>query len=172
MRMNLLPQDVVVMLKLAVAREPWSYESLAHDLGLSASMVHSAVRRAGAAGLYDSHRRRPRAEALLEFLVHGVRYAFPATEGGETRGLPTAGDAPVLSARFGPSGALPRVWAHPEGRGRGIALSPLHKTAPDAALRDEGLYAALALVDALRVGRARERELARDELEKLLRDHA
>ncbi|MGE4553352.1 MAG: hypothetical protein AB7D57_09575 [Desulfovibrionaceae bacterium] len=170
--MNSLPQDVVVMLKLAVDPASWSYESLAHDLGLSASMVHSAVRRARAAGLYDPSRRRPMLEALLEFLVHGVRYAFPAVEGGETRGVPTAGDAPVLASKFAPSGALPRVWPHPEGRVRGIALGPLHKSAPGAALRDERLYAALALVDAVRMGRARERGLAEGLLRELLHGNA
>ena len=37
---------------------------------------------------------------------------------------------------------------------------PLYPTVPEAALRDEKLYELLALVDALRVGRVREREIA------------
>ena len=52
------------------------------------------------------------------------------------------------------------VWAHPEGRAKGPTLSPLYRTAPDAALADPALHRLLALLDALRTGRARERSLA------------
>jgi hypothetical protein len=41
---------------------------------------------------------------------------------------------------------------------------------PEAALRDPALYEKLALVDALRDGRVRERKLAEQELKKLLRN--
>jgi hypothetical protein len=37
-------------------------------------------------------------------------------------------------------------------------VQPLYKTAPLAARRDADLYEILALVDAIRVGRARERQ--------------
>jgi len=47
------------------------------------------------------------------------------------------------------------VWPWPDGDTRGIALEPLDKTAPIAALRDPVLYEFLALVDAIRDGRAR-----------------
>jgi hypothetical protein len=47
---------------------------------------------------------------------------------------------------------------------RGIAFSPLYKNAPQAALRDPKLYELLALVDAIREGRSREREIAIREL--------
>jgi hypothetical protein len=39
-------------------------------------------------------------------------------------------------------------------------LAPLYPTVPEAALRDERLYALLALFDGLRSGQARERNLA------------
>jgi len=49
-----------------------------------------------------------------------------------------------------------RQYGHgPNGDTRGIALEPLYKTAPIAALRDPVLYEFLALVDAIRDGRAR-----------------
>ena len=43
---------------------------------------------------------------------------------------------------------------------RGIALIPLYPSAPAAALRSPALYENLALFDALRMGNARERNLA------------
>ena len=45
-------------------------------------------------------------------------------------------------------------------RACGVAVSPLYKSAPEAAQRDPQLYAALAYVDAIRLGRARERQVA------------
>jgi hypothetical protein len=64
---------------------------------------------------------------------------------------------------------LPVVWPHPEGTIRGESLEPLYPTAVDAALRDPALYECLALVDALRIGRARERDLAGQLLRQRLR---
>ncbi len=47
---------------------------------------------------------------------------------------------------------------------RGHSILPLYPSVPEAALKDEKLYELLALVDALRIGRAREKELAVVEL--------
>lgn len=55
---------------------------------------------------------------------------------------------------------LPPVWPHPDGPVRGLALAPLYPSLPLAAAGDAELYALLALFDALRIGRAREREIA------------
>jgi hypothetical protein len=63
----------------------------------------------------------------------------------------------------------PLVWPHPEGEVRGESIEPLYPSAVDAARRDSRLYECLALVDALRVGRAREKKLAIDQLTKRLR---
>jgi hypothetical protein len=48
----------------------------------------------------------------------------------------------------------------------------LHKQAPKAALRDPALYEMLALVDAVRGDRVRERKLAVEELTRRLHGHA
>jgi len=47
---------------------------------------------------------------------------------------------------------------------RGSEVKPLYRSAPRAASRDEQLYQMLAVVDALRTGRARERRLAEEAL--------
>jgi hypothetical protein len=52
---------------------------------------------------------------------------------------------------------------------QGQALSPLYPGAPEASLEDAKLYALLALADALRVGRTRERNEAAKELAKRLK---
>lgn len=164
----LKPQDVLVALRLATApTEDRTFPKLAAALNMSASEVHAAVKRAVASGLVDASTRTVRKAALLEFLVHGLRYVFPPEWKGVTRGVPTSYAAPPLRDRFS-VGELPPVWPHAEGKSRGEALVPLYKSAPDAALRDPELYEWLALVDALRAGRARERKMAADELQRRL----
>ncbi|MEG7523780.1 MAG: hypothetical protein M3H12_11860 [Chromatiales bacterium] len=53
-----------------------------------------------------------------------------------------------------------------------MEFSPLYKSAPGAAKRDPALYELLVLVDAIRGGRARERELAIKELRARLEQYA
>ena len=173
--MNLLPQDVLMMMKLTLsAPDNWTYDKVAYELGMSPSMAHSAVKRATQARLFDSHRKRPRRKALAEFLVHGVKYAYPPDIGTVTRGVPTAFASPMLRNEFAYSDSVAEifVWPHPEGDVRGVELSPLYKSVPDVARRDKDLYAALGLLDAIRVGRARERALAEKLLLEILGDAA
>ena len=170
--MALKPQDIVVILKLCgygSKRPPFA--QMAADLSMSPSEVHAALKRAQAAHLIHGPdmNSRPNFSAIEEFLVHGVKYAFPAEHGGSTRGLPTSYAAAPLNRLIAAGKEPIPVWPHPEGKKRGIALAPLYKTVPDAALRDPALYQKLALVDALRDGRVRERKLAEQELKKLLR---
>ena len=164
----LKPQDVVVTLALAsVPPAERTYASLAGMLRMSASETHAAVKRATASGLVDGATRAPRRSALLEFLVHGIRFAFPAVRSGLTRGVPTSyGTAPLAGLLH--SDGPPPVWPHPEGTVRGEGLEPLYRAVPAAALANPALHELLALVDALRSGRARERKLAADELARRL----
>ena len=156
-----------MLLKLTVVGGEWSYPSLAHALGMSASEVHNAIRRASESGLMNLTTKRPNRQALVEFLVHGLRYVFPAVRGGVTRGLPTAHGAPPLKDRIAGGESVP-VWPDPEGEVRGEELRPLYKSVPAAARRDPALYELLALLDAVRAGRARERTIAIDELKRRL----
>ena len=170
--MILKPQDIVVLLKLvAIGPESWTFQRLAVELSISQSEVHAGVRRAVAARLMSDATTasgRPVREALLEFLVHGVKYAFPPERGALTRGVPTGYAAPPLNKLIVGSSDPPPVWPYAEGSVRGLAFAPLYPSVPAAALKDARLYELLALVDAIRDGRARERNLAAKELESRL----
>ena len=171
--MVLKPLDVLVVLKLGLpGATDMSYQQLGADLGLASSAAHGAVSRARRAGLLSTlpGSRAPVTGALLEFLLHGVKYCFIPDRGGVSRGIPTAYAAPVLSADIDAGDEPPPVWPYSGGTVRGISLEPLYRSAPDAALRDRALYDRLALVDAIRVGRARERRIAGERLEELLRN--
>jgi hypothetical protein len=166
----LLPQDVVVLAKLVSCggARP-GIAQLAADLLLSPSQVHASLKRLERARLADTHSGRPILRAVEEFLVHAVKYVFPAQRGELTRGLPTAYAAPPLNALVVGSGEQPPVWPDPEGEVRGVGFEPLCKSVPKAARKDPALYELLALVDALRDGRARERRIAERELSARLR---
>jgi len=159
------PKDLVVLLQLAYGQpdSPWTYASLAHALRLSPSQVHASVARAQAAGLLQGKglKGKVNREGLLNFVLHGARYAFPPVLGRVTRGFPTG----CASALF-PSSSLPkegaevRVWPSPRGDARGVSLAPLHPSVPLAALGDEALHRALVAFDGIRAGDARERQAA------------
>lgn len=164
MSMNLKPQDIVVVLKLLVSDKETSYSALAYKLSMSPSEVHAAVKRAAVAGLIDASTKEVKRKPLLEFLIHGLKYAFPPTRGTITRGLPTAHAAPPLSDRLSGKDDLPPVWPCADGTVRGHEFKPLYRCVPAAAREDASLYELLVLVDAVRGGRARERKLAEEEL--------
>lgn len=96
---------------------------------------------------------------LAEFAVHGAKYVFPADRLPVAVGVPTSHSAPAFAGVFAP-GSDDWVWPHPNGSVRGQGLEPLHPSVPFAAMQDAKLYEMLALFDALRVGRARERGMA------------
>src|SRR6266566_2190465 len=165
--MNLKPQDVVVALKLcAYPNVRPAMSIIANDLSLSPSEVHGAIGRLRTSRLLHGPnlKDRPNISALEEFLIHGLKYAFPAEHGEVTRGIPTSYAAEPLKSEVSMSNDLPPVWPWHDGDIRGVGLEPLYKNVPRAALRDPALYELLALVDAIRDGRARERNLAERDL--------
>ena len=101
-------------------------------------------------------------------VLHGARYAFPAIRGRMTRGMPTAYEAPPLSELIHAGLDPIPVWPDPEGEARGESFKPLNRDVPSAARADQKLYACPSLFDALRGGRARERNLATEHLTRLL----
>ena len=158
--------DIAAALRLAQVPEA-TYQRLADDLGVSLSQAHSSVGRLHSSRLLLAGRRRVNAHALLEFLEHGVQYAFPAIVGGEARGVATAYAAPALVEELVVD--QPMVWPSGGGDAFGPSIDPLYPQAVTLPQRCPELYGALALVDALRVGRVRERKLAADALGRVVR---
>ncbi len=163
-------QDILIALKLLTySTDSWTFQKLADNLGISVSQIHSGYKRLIQVGLVNPATRSPIKQALLEFLIHGLKYVFPAEKGPIVRGIPTAHAAkPLLGMLSIGEDDLPPVWPNPNGKVRGYSLQPLCKTAPQAALSDSNLYEMLALIDAIRDGRARERKLAAEELSNRL----
>ena len=168
---TLRPQDIVVCLKIHLHSGHQPIIDLAQSLCISAGEVHGAIQRAQKSRLLTTSGRDQQViqTALTEFIIYGLKYVFPATTGPAVRGTPT-GIAAIqeLDRQFTTTEALPYVWPNPDGRITGIGLAPLFPSVPKAAAKDAKLYKALALVDAIREGAAREREFAIAEMRTML----
>lgn len=169
----MLGQDVVVALML-VARpeEGWTHAALGSETFQSASQAHAAVRRLREARLVAPEGWAVRRGALLEFLTAGLPYTFPVEPKGRTLGVATAWSHAPVQGRLGLTGEEALAWPDRDGDFRGLAVAPLHAAVPRIARGDARLHAWFALVDCLRLGRARERRLAAEALEQDLLAHA
>ena len=176
-------QDVVVLLKLAsledgeqeigqrparygvaTGEDPYSVRGLEAALGISKTEVSASIKRSLGSGLAikdrKSGRPKPSRRQLREFIVHGLKFVFPAQPGAMQRGVPTAFAAPVLREFLHSAGSVISVWPYARGQVMGQSIEPLFKTVPEAAEKDERLYAYLALIDAIRLGNQREAGVA------------
>jgi len=144
--------------------EAWTVRGLEESTGISKSQVSGALRRCVSVGLAHADRRngrlRANTRALHGFVMAGLKYVFPAQRGSQARGIPTAYAAPVLAGRLFSSGEQVEIWEDPQGLLLGQRIEPLHPTVPYAVRKDAALYAMLALIDAIRLGRERESALA------------
>lgn len=185
-------QDIVVLLKLVSLQEqedgalpeeilrrfegeaPYSVRGLESQLGISKTEINASINRSLSSGLAIKDRASGHVRAnrrnLHNFIVHGLKFAFPARPGAMTRGLPTAFAAPMLKRSLASAAEFIFVWPFAGGQDVGQSVKPLFKTVPAAARNDERLYEYLALADAIRLGNQREAGLATERLsERLLK---
>lgn len=164
---NMKPQDVLILLKIiALDDEQWQQTPLAQALKMSQSEVSQSVARSKYSGLLDIKGKRVMRKPFMDFLEHGLALVFPAKPGALVRGVPTAHSAVPLKNEISSDENF--VWPFAHGTLRGQGIAPLYATVPQAAMEDEHLHALLALCDALRVGKTREKNLAIKELKKRL----
>jgi hypothetical protein len=164
---QLKPQDVLLLLKIVSDNNPsWNQKPMADALGMSQSEVSEAVARCKYSGLLAPNGKTVMKLALMEFIQFGLRYVFPQQPGPVVRGVPTSHSASPLKEQI--QSTEDYVWPYGKGTVRGHSIIPLYSSVPEAALKDQKLHELLALVDALRVGRAREKELAVLEIKKRL----
>ncbi|AJC20912.1 MarR family transcriptional regulator [Pandoraea pulmonicola] len=154
-------------------RELYSVRYLALVTGISKSEVSNILARCYVSGLAKQSMSAGHpivnTRALCEFIVFGIRYVFPVTMGEMTRGIATGLTAPIFGGELRPAGDHVPVWPDPKGGTSGLSVTPLFKTVTQAVRADPDLYAMLALVDSIRTGHPRERNLAVSKIETRLR---
>ena len=179
-------QDVVLLLKLLSRPSEyssWSQNQLAVHLCMSASEINAAIKRlcqsqlirrqpskAGITGKTSGLIYMPITKSCEEFLISGVKYVFPVNLGEYTPGLVTSYAAPIFADQVTIGQDPVPVWPYAEGTQRGLALEPLYPSVPKSLMQypDQAFYDLLALIDAIRHGRARERNIAIKLLKKRL----
>ena len=172
-------QDIVLLLKLLVKPEhlKWSQNQLALHLCFSVSEVNAGIKRLNKSGLLmmglaSSPERLylPVFSACEELLISAVKYMFPAQAGEYTCGIATSYAAPVFEKQIVIGQDPIPVWPYAEGNQRGFSLEPLYSSVPKSVVQypDQNFYDLLALIDVLRQGRARERNIALKLLKKKL----
>jgi hypothetical protein len=103
---------------------------------------------------------------LRDLIVHAVRYVYPAELGAPARGIATAHGGPTLATRV--RSEQPYVWPFDRGTDFGPSVEPLHPCVPAVAARCVPFYELMALIDVMRIGRARERQIAVARLDEIL----
>jgi hypothetical protein len=172
-------QDIVILLKILSImtlskghpNESWSQNQLAVMLCMSVSEVNAGIKRLVLSGLLGPVRREdqkakiiflPIKAACEECLISGVKYLFPAQLGSYTRGIATSYAAPLFEKHILLGDDPIPVWPYVEGNQRGLALEPLYSSVPKSLSQypDPLFYELLVLIDAIRAGRVRERNIA------------
>jgi hypothetical protein len=182
----LKPQDIVMLLKIlstltlskGAPDDELTQNELARRLCMSPSEVNAGIKRLVLSGLLGPVQRAERVlflpikAAVEECLISGVKYFFPVQLGAYTRGIATSYAAPIFEKLI-LRGADPiPVWPYGEGEQRGLALTPLYRSVPQALAKhpDPLFYELLVLIDAIRAGRARERTVAIQLLKEKIHD--
>ncbi len=165
------PQDILVLAKIvAIGKKNWAGQDLATELCISKSEVSESLNRSKYARLLDFSKQKVNAAAFLEFLEYGIRYVYPAIISGRQKGFLTAFSAPPLSSKIVSQTAM--VWASESGTAFGESIKPLYPAVVPAIQKDKALYELLALIEAIRIGRAREIDLAKNELKTRFQNYA
>lgn len=162
------PQDIVILLKIISKKDQvWQNKDLASELFISASEISESLNRSSIAGLIDATKKKKvYRKSLMEFIEHGIHYVFPALPGSLVNGLYTAHSHAFMQQHF--TSELNYVWPEPRGGVRGLSIETFYKDQIKAARKDPALYLMLALIDVIRVGRVREKQIAMKELKKLI----
>lgn len=161
------PQDLLILLKIISENgQLWQQIPLAEALGMSQSEVSQSLNRSEYAGLLNKKTKSVMRLALLDFIHYGLSYVFPQKPGPVMRGIATAHSAEPLNRIFRSDDHY--IWPSAKGKLKGHSIIPIYPTAPEAALKDPKLHQLLALTDVMRIGRAREKEIAINELSKMI----
>jgi biotin operon repressor len=159
-------QDCILLLKLlANPSVEWSQRQLAKALLISLAEINAGIHRLKDVGLLRKDKQGrlfPNIYAAEEFLISAVKFFFPGKLGEYTRGMPTAIAAPIFHDKIALGYDPIPVWPDAMGEKRGVALPPIHPSVTKSLREnpDPDFYELLALIDAIRLGRARERNMA------------
>lgn len=167
-------QDIAILIKLLLkqkAKEKIEFKNIAYELYISQSEVTKSIKRLEKSKLlsrYSDDSVELHKHELMELLLYGVKYLFPAEVNIATRGMATAHSSPLLKKIILSEEIY--VWPYINGNIKGLALTPIYKTLANALDRtpDENFYAVISALDLIRLGGKRENKIAKEILENYI----
>ncbi len=181
-------QDVLVLLKF-VCHGHMEHRELAEQLFMSTSTSFKSIQTLKEANLiyqrlikgHDVKGARKKfvtsvvSHNAKEFIFYALKYLFPPEVGTFLPGIPTSYASDVFKGRISIGNDPIPVWAYYSADTtindklvKGIALKPIYYTVQRTYIEkyDKPFHDLLHLIDALRSGRARERNTARELIEQ------
>lgn len=157
--------------------EMFSVRSLGASLGISKTEVSASLRRCSESNLLfliNNHgvislanlNWKVNKKAIFNLIKHAVPYLYPPKLLGFDIGIPTGFSGPALSEEVTSAGNSKIIWSSEYGEAYGQVLEPIYKTIAFASYQDEFVYNCFSLIDAYRLGKAREKDIAINLLEK------
>lgn len=160
----LKPQDVAIVIMVLCKNNDsnWRQVEVAEDLFISQGEVAKSLARLKKAGLISG--KRVNRAAIKEFLIHAVKYLFPVEVGALGIGIRTAVMDPFFKNSIIQNDEDIYVWPSPKGTERGQVITPFYKNLAEAARNNKKFYEICSIVELLRLGRVREKNIASQEL--------
>lgn len=168
-------QDIVLLIAIidyehnvSSDYQKWKISTFSSKLGLSLSVIHRSISYLQSAALLDEESGRVNKKRFFDFAVNSIGILFPIELRSPTSGIATTLSAGIFDSKYAvQSGGKDYVWPSPLGNDSGVALSPIHKSAPSLALDSSYAYKILAALDSIRLERVREKTIASDYLRSL-----
>ena len=174
-------EQLDIFLELSAFHESLSIRGLAEAVIISKSEVSESLKRLIKIGLLIVTTNSPfkrlelidmqwktNRRALLDLIIYSFQYFFHTEASSIDIGIPTVFNNKKLSDQLSYSSSLPYIWPAQSYKSiSGLAVEPLYKSVPYAALEDNFLDEVFALSDVFRKGKKKKKKIA----EKLLREY-
>lgn len=151
-----------------------SVRGLAESIVIGKSEVSECIKRLVKVGLLVIHNQNfsqrldlasldwdINKRGFFHLVIYSFQYFFPAELKSMDFGIPTAFSKEGLNSHLAYSSPVPYIWPIQTYKSiSGIAIEPMHKSIPYAAIDDEYLYEIFAIIDIFRIGSPREKHIA------------
>lgn len=158
-----------------------SVRNLGYSLGISKTEISASLKRCIDSKLLvfldsrggellniNSYEWTVNLKALFNLIQYAFPYFYPIRQTGLAYGMRTCFSAPILADEILSAGDTLYVWPIESGDTFGIGIEPIYKSVAFAASHDKYIYDCFALIDAIRMGNSRERNVALNLLEHAL----
>lgn len=173
-RNNLKPQDCLVLAS-RIFHPSYDQQNTAAQVMISQSSASYSYQRLRNASLLLKSGEANLANSI-EFMIYAIKYLYPAKLSNLSVGIPTAHSHPSLNF-VNWKGQFPIIWPFVIVDDsidseiklvRGETLQPIHKNVPFVSFVHYEFHQLFALIDMIRIGKAREKKIAQDELKKFI----